>query len=598
MGQEVEEIKERADIVEVISEYVKLTKAGGNFRACCPFHNEKTPSFMVSPSKNVWHCFGCGEGGDVFSFVEKIEGLDFYGALKLLAKRTGVKLSGRESPQEMSKKGRLLDLLNLAELFYRQSLLRSKAGQAAREYVDGRGITAETSGEFGLGYAPNFWDAVVNFLAKRGYAAAEVAAAGLAAPRDGGGFYDRFRNRLIFPIHDIHGGAIGFGGRILGDDKQTAKYINSPQSLVYDKSRVVYGLDKAKQAIREEDKVVIVEGYMDVISSHQAGVENVVAASGTALTGEQLRILGRYTKNLCLAFDMDVAGDTATKRGIDEALAQDFRVMVGRVPGGKDPDECIRQRGVEVWRGVIAKATSVVDYYFESAMAGKDLSQPEDKKAVVETVGPILGSLSSAVEKAHYTSQLAMKLGMKEEIIEREIERIGQVERVGEARRPINGRDNEGTKPKNQGREDKAAMRMLGILIENPRFLENAARRRLGTFLASDFQALYKALKEYYSQNNANYETAGFLASLKEANSSLGLLAEKSLLYYESLGEVEPEEVDFCARRIEEKYCRKKLVRLEMLMKQAEQAGREEEVERLNREFTTISGTLTEIMEK
>ena len=311
MDNNIEKIKERVDIVDLISSYLKLQKAGVNYKAKCPFHNEKTPSFSVSPERQVWHCFGCGKGGDQFTFVQEIEGADFPEALRILARRAGVELEHFDRSLQ-NEKTRLLEICELASTFFEKQLWHSNAGAKVLAYLKDRGVEESSVREFQLGYAPDSWDSLSAFLKSRGYGEQEIFNAGLSVKKETGGYYDRFRSRITFPVLDINGQTVGFTGRDFDSGKKEdreiklAKYVNTPQTLIYDKSRVIYGLDKAKTEIRKKDKCVVVEGNMDVILSRQAGAENVVASSGTALTEQHLKTIKRYTNNLALCFPMQM----------------------------------------------------------------------------------------------------------------------------------------------------------------------------------------------------------------------------------------------------------------------------------------------------
>ena len=317
----IDEIKQRLDVVDIVREYVPLQQAGTNWRARCPFHNEKTPSFMVSKEKQIWHCFGCGKGGDLIEFVKEIEGIEFPEALRILAQKAGVVLR-RQDPKVISVKTRLFDLMAEATNFFIGKLNFIEAGQA-RKYLAERGLKEETLKEWQIGWALDSWDELAKYLQNKGFSDNQIVASGMVVKKQSGaGHYDRFRGRIMFPIFDVSGSVVGFTGRILIEtDKSGGKYVNTPQTTIYDKSRVIFGLDKAKQEIRKKDLAVVVEGQMDVIASHQVGVCNVVASSGTALTNQQVGLLSRYTKNLAFCFDADSAGEQATKRGIDIALA-------------------------------------------------------------------------------------------------------------------------------------------------------------------------------------------------------------------------------------------------------------------------------------
>lgn len=424
----VDEIKERLDIVEVISGYVSLTKAGRNFKGLCPFHAEKTPSFIVFPDTQSWHCFGaCGTGGDVFSFIMKRENLEFGEALRLLARRAGVELAPRSPAEaaEEKRKERLREINAAAAQYFHNLLLQSEEGARAREYLAGRGIAPETITAFQLGYALNAWEALKGHLVSRGYGVTDILAAGLIIEREGGGYYDRFRGRLIFPIRDMSGQVIGFGGRVLDDS--LPKYLNSPQTPLFDKSSVLYGLDLAKGAIRRENMAVIVEGYMDVLMAHQHGLANVVASLGTALTEAQLRLLKRLTKKFTLALDADAAGDQATLRGLAlarEALDRqivpvptpgglihyegrlDAEIRILTLPEGQDPDEVIRENP-EHWHQLVQTALPVVDYYFKALTSDLDLNLAKGKSEAVRRLLPIIQEITDSTEQTHYLQKLS-----------------------------------------------------------------------------------------------------------------------------------------------------------------------------------------------
>jgi len=314
---QIDEIKNRLDIVEVISAYVPLKKAGRNYKGLCPFHVEKTPSFVVFPDSDGWHCFGaCSTGGDIFSFIMKKENLDFGEALRLLADKAGVPLEERrpEQAEKESRLDKLRDLNAVTASFFNHHFVASSQAGAARDYVESRGLNDDTIERFEIGYALDEWDALLGYLKKKGYSEEVILEAGLIIERESGGYYDRFRNRLVIPIRDRRGRVIGFGARALDDS--LPKYLNSPQTPLFDKSSVLFGLDKALRAIRSRNEVIIVEGYMDVLTAHQYGIDNVIASMGTALTEKQLRELSRSTSRFILALDSDAAGDQATLRGL------------------------------------------------------------------------------------------------------------------------------------------------------------------------------------------------------------------------------------------------------------------------------------------
>ncbi len=441
----VDEVKDRLDIVEVIQSYVPLKKAGRNYKGLCPFHAEKTPSFVVFPDSGTWHCFGaCATGGDVFTFVMKRENLDFGEALAILARRAGVELTPR-SPQaaEADQRLDLLREINQATAsYYHHLLLNSSEATRALSYLEGRGFSRDTLERFQVGYAPDRWDGLLRYLTGKGYAVADLAEAGVISERDDrSGYHDRFRRRIIFPIRDQHGRTIGFGGRIL--DEGIPKYLNSPQTPLFDKSGVLYGLDLARQGIRTSGVAVIVEGYTDVLMAHQYGLDNVVAQMGTALTEQQLKLLKRYTSRFVLALDPDAAGDQATLRGLDMArqvmdrdvvpvrtanellrfgdrLAADIQIMA--LPAGRDPDEVIRDDPTE-WARLVTQAQPIMDYYFQALTAGLNLTTAEGKREAVRRLDPLLAELGDWTLRMHYVQQLARMIQMDDRVLWNQIRR-------------------------------------------------------------------------------------------------------------------------------------------------------------------------------
>lgn len=498
----VDEIKERLDITEVLAEYVKLKPSGPNrYKVLCPFHNEKTPSLMVSKDRQAWHCFGCGKGGDIFTFVQEIESVEFPEALRILAKKANVELRSVD-PKLQSAKTKLYDILKLTAAFYRKVLTDAAGGEIARKYLVERHVSDETAEDFQIGYSPTTWDALLNFLTKKGYKEQDIFDAGLVVKREKGiGSYDRFRGRLMFPIRDVNGTVLGFGGRILeqaeGDVASAAKYINTPETLVYSKGNVLYGLDKARQAIKQADLAVLVEGYMDCIASHQAGVRNVVAVSGTALTEQQVRLLKRYTMYLSLAFDADLAGGEAARRGIDQAINADMRVTVITIPDAKDPDELI-QRDAGLWRNAIAKAERIVDYSFSRAFAHADASDVDEKKRIAKQLLPIISRLPDPVEQSHYLQMLSRKLDIDEPSLRDSLKRTSKKDTPKQQREP------DAQLPQAPERSALVSERLLGLcLFAKPELFEELSSL-IDPALLSDgeLQALYRQALLFYSQNH------------------------------------------------------------------------------------------------
>lgn len=433
-----DEIKARIDIVDFISRYVPLKRAGRTYKANCPFHQEKTPSFVVFPDTGTWRCFGaCGTGGDIFSFLMKRENIDFREAVQELAREAGVELTEQQNDdQENAARERLYAINAQAAQFFRNQLHRHPSGEEARRYLQGRGINAQIAEQFQLGFALDSWDALYDYLTELGYTADEQHRAGvLKYNEDRARYYDAFRNRLMIPIADRQGRIIGFGGRVL--DKSQPKYLNTADTPLFNKSQTVYGLDRAHKAIRETDAVVIVEGYMDVIAAHQFGYTNVVACLGTALTEEQLRQLQRYTNNFILSLDADNAGQQATIRGLNQArqalkrvrkpvvtssgrvrmesrLAANLRIVA--LSEGKDPDDIIR-RQPEAWTTLVQKAQPLVDYFISVVGAHSDLSTAQGKAEAVAELAPLIAELDDEIERNHYTQQLSRLVQIDEQTV-------------------------------------------------------------------------------------------------------------------------------------------------------------------------------------
>ncbi|PIT88023.1 MAG: DNA primase [Candidatus Magasanikbacteria bacterium CG10_big_fil_rev_8_21_14_0_10_36_32] len=416
---DIQTIKDKIDIVQLLQEYLPLKKAGANWRANCPFHHEKTPSFMVHKEKQIWHCFGCGKGGDIFTFIQETEGIDFAEALKILAERAGVKLeTSHQSEISKSQKNRLLEVNAKAAYFFHNFLMDMPAAKMAREYlVDKRKLQEQTIKDWQIGFIPEQWDLLTQYLIKKGFGIDDLIASGLViknAERKSN--YDRFRGRIMFPIADVYGNIVGFTGRILVEKENSGgKYVNTPQTMVYDKSRVIYGLNKAKAEIKAKDLAIVVEGQMDVIACHEAGMTNVVAASGTALTEGQIRLLKRYTTNVAMAFDADMAGQTAAKRGIDVALTEGMNIKVIQIPKdkGKDADECLKQNP-KVWFDAVENAKGIMDWYFEITLIGSDLTNPKKKQSVAEILLVEINKIPHSVERDEWIKKLADRLGVEE----------------------------------------------------------------------------------------------------------------------------------------------------------------------------------------
>lgn len=461
----VQQIKDKLDIAEVLGEYIQLRRAGTNFKARCPFHNEKTPSLMVNRERGVWRCFGCNEGGDVFSFIQKHEGLTFPEVLKILADKAGVQLPERRNTQELDAttklREELLDINELTARFYHEALLRSKSGEVARNYLATRGVKDASIKKWVLGFAPDDFHQLEKFLATRGISKEKAIQAGVLVKGERAQVYDRFRFRVMFPLFDYHGRIVGFTGRTLSQDDKQAKYVNSPETPIYHKSAILYGLNFAKLAIKKADAAVIAEGNMDCLSSHEAGIENVVASSGTALTTEQLRLVGRLTKNLIFAFDTDTAGAAATRRGLETALAEGFSIKIARLTS-KDPDELIKEN-VELWRNALSEAPNFLDFSFDAIFSKIKIDDREALRKGATQYSQIIALLDDPVAQAQEAKRL-------KELLDVPLDAV--LEYVKRARKPKVGFSTgpQNLKLKPRGRSELTEEKILGLSLANPDF--------------------------------------------------------------------------------------------------------------------------------
>ncbi len=562
---QVEEIKNKIDIVQFISEYVPLKKGGRNFKANCPFHNEKTPSFMVSPERQSWHCFGaCQTGGDVFKFLMKMENMEFAEALRTLAKRAGVTLQSFRPTEQTQVKELIFEINHLASEYYHYILTSHPVGKVAREYLDARKITEASGKLFGLGYAPDSWDSLANFLQKKGYKMADLVTAGLVTKSEKGHFFDRFRGRVMFSLLDHRGNAVGFAGRLLDPNAKEAKYINTAETPVYIKGNILYGLNITKEGIRKTNTTVVVEGEIDLIQSYQAGVMNVVAIKGTALTEAQVNLLKRYAENIILSLDTDLAGDAAAHRGIQTADAAGLNIKVATFDEAKDPDELIK-KDPNLWREAIKKAVPFYDYVIDSAVKKHGAETAEGKKGAVAETAKFLGFIENAVVKNHYVKKLAKILGAEETDVEKEMEK--EIRR-GEIKKPTEKVEENKT---TGTRREKLEKYLLAIILQTGNLpsgkleFSNAAR-----------ESLFKRLKG----SGRDGMTADFIGKLP---AELQPLADELYLYDLK----NPEPVEKVAKELAELERKKKLDELSQKIKAAKNS---EEEERLTVEFNKLLG--------
>ncbi len=423
-----DDVKHQSDIVRVVSDYVTLKKRGANYMACCPFHSEKTPSFNVHPGKGLYKCFGCGAGGSIFDFIMRIEGCAFPEAVRIVAEKSGIPIPEVNETEDLKKIAHdrevVLRLNELAADFFELQLADERVGAEARDYIASRGITEETRKLFRIGYAPDSWDALSNYLIERGATAEDIVMSGLAVLKETGGQYDRFRGRVMFPIVDSQGRVIAFGGRVMGEGEP--KYLNSPETAVYTKGRNLYGLAFAKNEIRHRGFAILVEGYLDCIIPYQEGIQNVVASLGTALTDAQVRLLRRYMDQpqIVVNFDPDSAGQDATMRSIEMLLTEGFKVNILRMPTDEDPDEFVRTHGAREFLALLKTTQPYIEYIIDMAIATHDTTRPAGKVEAVNAILPHLARMRDKVARADYADQIANRLKVDSRLIREEMKRV------------------------------------------------------------------------------------------------------------------------------------------------------------------------------
>jgi DNA primase len=536
---ELEEIKNKIDIVEYIGKYVPLKQAGRNFKGVCPFHNEKTPSFMVSPEKQIFHCFGCGKGGDIFTFTEEIEGIDFPSALRELAEKAGVKLPDF-SKIKKEPTDRLFEINEQTCEIYEKELWKSE-NKKILKYLTDRGLEEKTIKTFRLGYAPISGDIVVGELTTLGYSNDDLIKTGVARERNSK-VLDQFFNRVTFPIMNAGGRVVGFTARVL--DNSLPKYVNTPETLIYHKSQVLFGFDKAKEHIRKQDHVIIVEGQMDAIFSYQAGVKNVVASSGTALTESQLDLIKRFTKNVKISFDVDMAGQNATKRAIELAWEREFNIKVITVPEGKDPADLVKS-DPKKWVEACRKAKYVVDYIFDSTFEKYNITNILDKKQATKELLVTIKKLPDPVERDHYLGLLATRVGVSIAALEAALAKVKSVAlKEKKATDQVAATD----KPSAQTREEYT----LSMLLISPRYSEFFFNKlNLNDFQQENVRNLIVSIQRYCDENDS-FDVKSWMKTLEADDSNhvkeLQLFAEDTFANADD--EVLGEEVFYAVTRL------------------------------------------------
>jgi len=515
---DIDEIKSRLNIVDIIGSRIQLKKAGRNFKALCPFHNEKTPSFIVSPDRQTFHCFGCGKGGSVIDWVMEYEHVDFTEALETLAEKAGVKLERRDSDTPQNRlKTKIFEVNHLASEYYQYILAKHPLGEKARQYLKGRGISEKTSRTFGLGYSPNSWDGLRKFLHRKGYDEGVLETAGLTVKSSGGG-YDRFRGRVMFTLRDHRGNVVGFSGRVLDPAAKDAKYINTSETPVYVKGNVLYGLDVTKPEIQKTGSAIIMEGEFDVISSFQEGIGNVVAIKGSALTDGHVNLLKRFADTLVFALDADVAGDSAARRGIELAEKSGFDMKVVSIPGGKDPDEAVREDAAG-FKKAVGNAIPIYDYFINSALSRFDRATASGKKRISGELVPVLNRIENPVVQAHYVKKIAGALDVGEQVITETMKKIRLPDMAaGQTTQPP------GVQKDPFNPQEKLELYILALILQtntSEYYSEMKSNLDLADFKQSGVKRVLEELGSYL-ENNPKFLIRDFFDILpKELNSLL-----------------------------------------------------------------------------
>jgi DNA primase len=560
--EKIREIRETSSIVEVISDFIALKKVGINYKGLCPFHNEKTPSFYVNDIKRFFHCFGCGTSGDVFAFLMKHDNLSFAEAARQLAKRYGIHLP--EKPlnslerQRLSERESFFKINEAVALLYHRLLLEDGRAAAARQYLASRGLGADIIREHCIGFAPDSWDTVVQYLKSTSFSPGLAAKLGLIVSKGGGQYYDRFRNRILFPIWNVSRNIIGFGGRVIGQGEP--KYLNSPESVVYNKRHNLYGLQSAGHHIQKDGRAIIVEGYLDALTLHQAGIKNTVAALGTALTENQIQLLKRYSTDIITVFDADQAGEKAMARSLEPFLKNGVSPRVIVLPKGEDPDSFVRQQGGAAFQEKIAGASFLLEFVIERIIARHDISSPPGKVAACDEIVPLLGQIADSLERDLYEQQVARRIGISQAQIGSRGPARPDRKAVPEAARP--------QKESATGSAGSAELLIIKLLVANPEFLNSIDWNIFEDFTQPDLKDLGVAVAEMYR--------GGGMLDISQLSESIAEPSQKQLLARVAFFENQPEEpvkaLEDCIRTLYLKKLAEEAKRISSGIKQAEAA--------------------------
>ncbi|MDD5431817.1 MAG: DNA primase [Candidatus Omnitrophica bacterium] len=572
----LEDILSRVDIVEIISGYIPLKKAGRNFRACCPFHHEKTPSFMVSPDRQIYHCFGCGESGNAFKFLMRHERMDFPEAVQLLARKSGVILPETKSSDNgaNSISTELFKINELAALFF-EANLNSQLGAKAKDYFLKRGVKQETLKLFKLGVTFDKWDALITYLRNKSINLSLIEKAGLILPKENGGYYDRFRNRIIFPIFDIRSRVLAFGGRVL--DNSTPKYLNSPETPVYVKGRNLYGLNLAKDSIRENDFVVIVEGYMDFIMPFQEGFKNIIASCGTALTNEQARLLKRYTNKVVMVYDGDKAGELASLRSLDIFIEEGMDVKVVILPQGHDPDSFVLKEGVAKFREVVLNAYNLFDYKLKILRNRHNIKEAEGKRDVALEMLLTINKFKNSIIKAEYINRLSEEIGIGEEHI---LEELGKIKAPASRFEPVK------EVSKRNLQINPTERLLIKLMLEE----KNLIDKLRNTLAPDDFQdqrvsKIVSTMFELFEKGK-NIETSSLMQHFNDVD--IDQILCESLFLPELSMDSKEKVADDCVKRLKEEKVKLKKKNLHNEIARAQKLGDEQRLSELTEEFHNL----------
>lgn len=602
MSSHVEQIKERLSIVDVVSAYIKLEKSGVNYKARCPFHNEKTPSFYVSTERNSYYCFGCGQKGDIFSFVQEFEGLDFMGALKLLAARAGIELK-RENSAARTEREREFMAMEYACVFFQKNLWGAESQRPVLEYLKSRGLTKESVQEWKIGFALPEWRTLLTALKNKKFNEGEMERVGLIKRKDKAegdsdkssaaltshDYYDRFRSRVMFPIFDTSGRVIAFSGRIFNGGENDAKYLNSPETPLFTKSHVLYGLHKAKQAMREKDFAILVEGQMDLLMAHQAGSANTVASSGTALTEHHLEIIRRFTNKVVMAFDPDNAGAKAALRGAQMALGMGMEVKIAALPAGKDPADCIRENP-ETWKAAIDQAVHVIEFYIRRIQTSTT-DELARTRMLREQVIPLIAGLGSAMEQSHFIALVWKATSVPEQVIWEDVRKIKAsppqaTQRERESSTPLAhapAQSQSQTGPRALRRQDECERKLLSIVIWRERKQKN--QEGAGDALIERIQ---KGVAAVVGEDR--YKALYDLSKNDEE-----ILVQAEISYDGMAADVLEEEVTELLTHFERDILKETFAALMAQLHDAERRGETERIEEILKQCKTVSERLAKL---